>query len=226
VECVESNEDIQHIKVLHELLHETYKYKAMPKSVKSFRTKGRKGIRSFDSAKTASFKFDEDTKTITNIAATSQWQSIAALPSFNSGGSYCEFKINLVSAGAMFVGIGTKTYLATRGMYAYPGQAPDNSCGLHCSSGIVYTPRQTGNAVAYTSGDVIGIYCNLAEKKLVFVKNGTQTVDASYCLGTIMATAANSREDIFPLVSLHGAADSVTLLSNGNPPTCCLDNQL
>jgi len=208
VEKVEGDLTLQHLPCLHKLLHETYRYKAYPASVTSFRTKMRKGTHWFDTTSLpGGVVASDENRTVSVQGNGAQLRTIKALPSFDEGVSYREFKVVQMSTSGLWIGVAHDGVIPITG---YPGQVA-NSWGYEGTGGQLYqsgalTPIPGGT---YSSGDRVGILCVPGDQKLELYKNGK-----------MMYSVTNfnvGKSKVFPYVALYTVGDSVTILATSGP---------
>jgi len=213
VEVVEIDRSIQHLGCLHQLLHETYRYKAYPSSVSNVRTKPRKGSVWFDTDNIPpGMNLSDDNRTASVLTGqAAQLRTIKVIPSFNEGVPYREFKMNQLSQNGFWVGLAYNSSMGNTN--TYPGQV-GNSWGYEATGGQLYYSgaiTSIPNGI-YHSGDKIGILCNLDIPKLEFYKNGQ-----------LVTTVANFNYDrssdtkVFPYLAFYNPGDSVTIVQSSGP---------
>jgi len=206
IDVVEADKSIQHIVCLHQLLHETFRYKAYPTSVTSFRTKPRKSTVWFDSEKIpAGIKLSEDNKTASiSPGQQAMLRTIKVIPSLNEL-KYHEFKINQISTSGFWIGVATENSIGSTN--TYPGQT-GQSWGYEASGGQLYFNGAITNIpnAQYYGGDRIGVYCDVEQEKLEFYKN-------SQLMTSVSSFKYNPNSGkMFIHISFYSAGDSVTII--------------
>jgi len=172
VEELENHSQLKHLPILHELLHELYRWRVHPNSQTRFLRKHRKGLNihtSFHQTnKGPSLTVSFDTRTATNTAGT--YEVATGNEAFEDGLHIWRLKINV----CVYVGIGIVDTAMTNYSAEFHLQA---GCYVYYWSGPGYTNgRSDGNIEGFTAGDVITIVLNMSTKTLFLVKNGQRFI--------------------------------------------------
>jgi len=208
VKNVEGDKTIADLPIVHELLHETYRHKVYPTSVKTIRTRPRKGF-IFDEENTAPGLTLSEDKTKLSLASGGSWLNGRALLPLTPDNPYCEFKIEYGSASQIMVGVIQGTCATT----GYAGQYANG--WTYYSAGQIYHAGGTLPSVgqAYGTGDVIGCFMDFEKNVLTFYKNGTEA-----CHADNMPTNLDGKNGLFPSVSINSPPNAVSLVPRPQPP--------
>jgi len=202
IEKVEQNQKLQNVKILHKLLHETYKYKAYPEG-KSYQipTKPRKGSVMWDSENSPDIDISTDKFTAKNSKRQNSWTNARCLPPFIEGITYREFKVTFNSY--MMIGVETKECKGVRTYNQYPGQTSYGWCWY--SAGQTYHSNQCTQAQSpFISGDTVGILLNTTEGKAAFYRNG-KPVLANF-------SSIPKGKEIYAVISFYDIGDTATII--------------
>jgi len=168
-DVVEKDPSIQHLPIVHELLHEAYRYKVYPERFsKNLRTRARIGFR-FDKDKCHSnitLTDDGRKATLTNSGG---WMNVVCVEEMNPFQNYIEWKIE--TGGNMMLGAVAGTCTNT----GYAGQW-SNGWTYYSPGGQIYHQNSTPvTGQAYGQGDIIGMSMDFKNGKLTWYKNGVAT---------------------------------------------------
>jgi hypothetical protein len=165
--------------------------------------------------------FGNHTLSNSNLTATAAVNSVnysaRTVGAILSGKLY--FEVTCVSAGtAVYVGIGN--VLASNASAQYVGIST-NSYGYYSSNGV-YTGAANQSAIgSYTTGDVICVAVDIANKKVWFRKNGGNWDNngthnpATNTGGFDLTTLLAANGSIFPMVTTFVSTDSLTINLGG-----------
>jgi len=175
IDKVEQNEALKPVKILHQVLHETFRYKAYPNSgvFGSINIHPRKGSFTFDAeCLNPKIKLSSDKMKATNTNQQNLWTTVRCSPPISSGIWYKEFKVRFTNY--LMFGIETAENQGPLKANQYSGQS--------ASGWTWYSPGQLyhGGSVSQTqspfsSGDTLGILADLNKGKVAFYRNGTLT---------------------------------------------------
>jgi len=202
VKNVEGDKTIADLPIVHELLHETYRHKVYPNSVKTIRTRPRRGF-IFDEENTAPGLTLSEDKTKVSLTTGGSWLNARALLPLSPDNPYCEFKIDYGSASQIMVGVVQGTCSLT----GYAGQYANG--WTYYSAGQIYhsSSTLTSQGPAYGTGDVIGCFMDYEKNVLTFYKNGVES-----CHADNMPTNLDDKNGLYPSVSINSSPNAVTLV--------------
>jgi len=208
IEHVEDNLYLQNIPILHQILHEAYRYKAYPSAPTSLRIYPRKGTIMFDPENShISVSISTDKLTASNKhSASGYWINARCFPAFE-GISYREFEISF--GNYCMIGVESSEGSSSKASQ-YPGQTPYGWSWY--SIGQTYHNNACVQANAtFTSGDTVGMLVDSNKGKVVFYRNGKST-NAKFD-----NIPPNSK--LFPVITFYSPGDKATVLSGRNFPS-------
>jgi len=201
VQNIESNQSIQS-DLLHQLLHETYRYRMFPKSSTNFKTIPRKGFQRFDKEHcSATIRLDEEEERCTLTG--SGWQNVRCVVPFSVSYAYCEFKVEQ----GPNVMIGVVDGDCARNGYA--GQY-GNGWTYYSQGGMYHSGNTPSTGQTYDVGDHVGVKVDSVEGTVTFYKNGR--------LSTSATGLPKSSMSLYPIVCLSAMNNCVSLVINAVPP--------
>lgn len=214
VDHVEENPKLTGVKILHTLLHETYRYKAFPGALpsdSSIVVSIRKGVFLFDSDnKNHTIEVSNDKMIATNSssAVNGSWVNVRCGPSFPEAISYRAFKVKF--SQYFMIGVQTKQFDSKTN--TYPGTTVHGwswyNTGQLYHGNATTNLNNNGSYLGYATGDTIGMLVDGNSGKLVFYKNGKPT----------KATITLSSKEVFPVVTFYGPGDSATIMTSMRMP--------
>jgi len=210
VEKVENNPKLNGVNIIHQLLHETYRYKAYPSGNASAKTKPRKGSIMWDNEGSPDVEISGDKFTAKNTQRQNTWTNARCMPPFIEGISYREFKVTFSSY--LMVGVETKDNFSKnlRSYNQYPGQTPNGWSWY--SAGQTYHANQCVQAQSpFISGDTVGVLLDSNEGKIAFYKN-REVVTASFA-------SLPKNVELCAVVSFYNTGDTATIIPGRSLPT-------
>jgi len=206
VEQVEQNVAVNHLPIIRELLHETYKEKVYPNSVKTERTNPRAGFRFEEKGLNAALKLTQEGLTVSCTGG--GWYNLRVQQNLTPLHNYIEWKIGAGTTSSMMLGI-------VQGTCANSGYAGQYANGwTYYSAGQIYHSGMTpSTGQTYAVGDRIGCLYDFELGKLSFYKNGKPSVSLT---GNMLPVGKNVN-DIYPIACFSGVA-SVTIVQYAQNP--------
>jgi len=201
-ESVEKNPALEGVRNIHQLLHETYRYRAFPAGAHTtFKTNPRRGTMMFDvESCNPSISISQDKLTATNNNRQNTWCNIRCFPPYSEGISYREFKLKFTNY--VMVGVETKDS-NTANLNQYPGQSPNGWCWY--SAGQTYHANNCVQSQSpFSSGDTVGVLVDTFNNKIAFYRNG-KPVKAAFS-GLPKDTV------LYPVISFYNSADTATIV--------------
>eukprot|EP01090_Pellita_catalonica_P018458 TRINITY_DN5974_c0_g1_i1.p1 TRINITY_DN5974_c0_g1~~TRINITY_DN5974_c0_g1_i1.p1 ORF type:complete len:360 (-),score=42.70 TRINITY_DN5974_c0_g1_i1:57-1136(-) len=173
VDTVEKDTSLAHLPIVHELLHEAFRYKVYPESFTSnIRTRPRVGFR-YDKKRCHNNITISDDGRKAQLSSTGGWTNVVTIEELSPYQNYIEWKIE--TGGNMMLGVVSGTCSTT----GYAGQW-SNGWTYYSPGGQVYHLNSTpATGQSYGLGDRIGMSMNFTTGTLVWYKNGTQSATIS-----------------------------------------------
>lgn len=194
---VEGDESIASLPLVQDLLHEAYRFRVNPSSVKNIRSQPRKGYRFEDEQCHPSITLSED-KLKATVKGSVGWVNVRCMTPLSRESPYIEFKVENGTAGQLMLGVVAGT-CSTSG---YAGQY--NNGWTYYSSGQVYNSSSTpATGQAYGNGDTVGVFVEFDKNTLHFFKNGKSSTSTPVSIGT---------QQLYPSVSMSTLGNCVSLV--------------
>eukprot|EP01087_Luapelamoeba_hula_P020663 TRINITY_DN708_c0_g2_i2.p1 TRINITY_DN708_c0_g2~~TRINITY_DN708_c0_g2_i2.p1 ORF type:complete len:540 (-),score=79.69 TRINITY_DN708_c0_g2_i2:40-1596(-) len=206
IKTVEVHPQLGPLPLVHQLLHETYKYRmfSSPKVKVSFSTTLRKGSQRFDPEKCDKnyIRLSDEGETATLFSG--GWQNVRCVCPFSVKYDYIEWKVN---AGAnMMLGV-------------VDGDCARNThAGQHANGWTYYSPGQLYHAgtiptqgQAYSSGDTIGCHVDITKGIVTFYRNGKKSM-------TLGGLPTNKVDALFPIACFSSQSSGVSIVRGATCP--------
>jgi len=203
VEKVETVESIQHLKVLHTLLHEAYKFKIMPGAINNDRTKPRKGFR-FDPQNCHTSITISGDGLVASLLNTSGWFSVRTVQPLLPGSDYVEFKVE--GGTNIMLGLATQDCPLT----GYCGQY-SNGWQFYTNGQVYHNGGCPSNGAAYAVGDTLGVHLDFTQGKITCYKNGSVTASLS-------GVPTSTTKPLYPAASFSAMGNSVSVKPRAAKP--------
>jgi len=195
---VEGNESIRDLPVVQDLLHEAYRYRVNPSSVKNIRSTPRTGHQFNPEQSHASITLSDDKLTAT-LSASIGWANASCTTPLTPDNPYIEFKVGNGTPGQLMIGVVAGTCSTT----GYAGQYSNG--WTYYSSGQVYNSSTTpSTGQTYTTGDTVGVFVEFDKNIVHFFKNGKSS--------TTVSNVSTSNGQLFPNVSLNSMGNNVSVI--------------
>jgi len=208
-EKVEDSEILQGIPCVHQILYETYRYRAYPSSrvTSKYLTilEPRKGMSNFvQELCDTVVKVSTETMTATNTGSSSQWVNARCQPAFY-GISYRSFKLKFTNY--TMLGFETKEN-RQRCVNTYAGTQSEG-WQWYSATSLYHSGSPVSTTERFVSGDVVGILMDLTQGKATFYKNGSPT--------NVIVTGLSSEKEYYPVISFYSTGDSATIENSAWP---------
>jgi len=204
VEKVETIESIQHLKALHSLLHEAYKYKIMPTAINNDRTRARKGFRFDPQNCHSSITLSQDGLKA-SLINTSGWFSVRTLQPLTPGADYVEFKVE--GGTNIMLGVATSECALT----GYCGQY-NNGWQLYTNGQVYHNGGCPANGATYAVGDTLGVHLDFSSGKITWYKNGQSTA-------TLTGVPTSGNKPLYPAASFSAMGNAVSVKPRASRPS-------
>lgn len=207
MENIEENPIFSNVPIVHQLLHEAYRYKAYPAAPTSLKIFPRKGTIMFEAENShVSISISSDKLTAVNKhSASGYWITARCFPACE-GICYREFTVHYQN----YLMIGLESEEGNSGKTSqYPGQTPYGWCWY--SPGQTYHNNQCLQASAtFSPGDTIGLLVDTNKGKMVFYKNGKITPAKFDNLST--------SSKLYPAITFYSPGDKATIQTSRSWP--------
>jgi len=199
---VEEDEKLQEIPIVHQLVHQCYRWKMYPKSKTLFPTTPRKGFQRFDPdhCNTSLIKLSDDGETATLTG--SGWQNVRCVCPFSEKYSYCEFKVHAGTNLMLGVVDGDVSRNSHAGQYA-------NGWTYYSPGQVYHSGTIPATGQAYNAGDRVGVYIDFENSKVVFYRNGTMSIST---------TGLPKTGEFYPVACFSSTSSSVSIIPHAPLP--------
>eukprot|EP01087_Luapelamoeba_hula_P017825 TRINITY_DN5652_c0_g1_i1.p1 TRINITY_DN5652_c0_g1~~TRINITY_DN5652_c0_g1_i1.p1 ORF type:complete len:495 (-),score=68.03 TRINITY_DN5652_c0_g1_i1:12-1496(-) len=203
VDHVETEETLSGLPLMHQLLHEAYRFKSFPAPSDNPRMKPRKGFRFDTQQNTAGIITISQDGLTCSLINQSGWYSARTVQPLNGGCDYVEFKVE----GGTNIMIGVAQ--AGCQLTGYAGQY-SNGWQYYTNGQVYHNSGCPSNGTTYAVGDTLGVWVDFTAGRITWYKNGTQCAQLA---------GLPTSSDLYPIVSLSAAGNSVSVKPRALRPT-------